>query len=84
MTNCLASEVIDGKRYLAVLGSYDVVWIYEWGSSAGYRTSLALIVMASYLWPEGAEGKTVAELLQPTLHRYASGQLRRLPLPPTL
>ncbi|WP_226034353.1 hypothetical protein [Aquitalea palustris] len=84
MTNCLASEVIDGKRYLAVLGSRDVVWVYEWGSSVGHRTNLSLIVMASYLWPSGALGKTVADLLQPILQRYASGQLHTQPLPASL
>ena len=84
MTNYLTSEVIDGKRYLAVLGSCDVVWVYERVTSVGYRTSLGWIGMASYLWPSGVQGKTVAELLQPTLQRYASGQLRTQRLPAAL
>lgn len=84
MTNCLASEVIDGKHYVAVLGSRDVVWVYEWGSSVGYRTNLGLIVMASYLCSGDAQGKSVSGLLQPTLQQYASDQFLTQPLPPML
>jgi len=69
------SRWINGRRYLANAHSNGSLWIYCWGERVGYRTTVAIIVMADALiYPHGS-ARRLDQMIDGLFDRYAAGEL---------